>query len=41
MHASFDRWWSGISLRAKITGVTVLLLTFGLTVAGGDRKSVV
>jgi two-component system, OmpR family, sensor kinase len=34
MHASFDRWWSGISLRAKITGVTVLLLTFGLTVAG-------
>ena len=20
MHASFDRWWNGISLRAKITG---------------------
>lgn len=34
MHAAFDRWWNGISLRAKITGVTVLLLTFGLAVAG-------
>ena len=34
MHASFDRWWNGISLRTKITGVTVLLLTFGLAVAG-------
>ena len=27
-------WWSSISLRTKITGVTVLLLTFGLLVTG-------
>jgi two-component system OmpR family sensor kinase len=40
MHAAFDRWWNGISLRAKITGVTVLLLTFGLTVAGAGTMSV-
>ncbi len=38
--ASFDRWWNGISLRAKITGVTVLLLTFGLVVAGAGTVSV-
>jgi two-component system OmpR family sensor kinase len=38
--ASFDRWWNGISLRAKITSVTVLLLTFGLTVAGAGTMSV-
>jgi two-component system OmpR family sensor kinase len=40
VHASFDRWWNGISLRAKITGVTVLLLTFGLAVAGAGTVSV-
>src|SRR5690606_30123898 len=40
MHASFERWWNGISLRAKITGVTVLLLTFGLTVAGAGTMTV-
>ena len=40
IHASFDRWWNGISLRAKITGVTVLLLTFGLTVAGAGTMTV-
>ena len=40
MHAAFDRWWNGISLRAKITGVTVLLLTFGLTVAGAGTMTV-
>lgn len=38
--ASFDRWWNGVSLRAKITGVTVLLLTFGLVVAGAGTVSV-
>ncbi len=27
-------WWNSISLRTKITGVTVLLLTFGLLVTG-------
>jgi two-component system OmpR family sensor kinase len=40
VHASFERRWNGISLRAKITGVTVLLLTFGLAVAGAGTVSV-
>lgn len=39
-HASFERWWNAISLRAKITGVTVLLLTFGLAVAGAGTTTV-
>ncbi|MFD1714537.1 sensor histidine kinase [Amnibacterium flavum] len=34
MHESVMRWWNGISLRTKITGVTVLLLTFGLVISG-------
>lgn len=34
MHQSLNKWWSGISLRSKITGVTVLLLTLGLIIAG-------
>jgi two-component system OmpR family sensor kinase len=38
--ASFDRWWNGISLRAKVTGVTVFVLTLGLTVAGAGTMSV-
>lgn len=38
--ASFDRWWNGVSLRAKVTGVTVLLLTIGLTVAGAGTMTV-
>jgi two-component system OmpR family sensor kinase len=33
MSTVFDRW-NSISLRTKITGVTVLVLTFGLLVAG-------
>ena len=40
LHTSFDRWWNGISLRTKITGVTVLLLTFGLAVAGMGTMTV-
>ena len=40
VRASFDRWWNGISLRAKVTGVTVLLLTIGLTVAGAGTMTV-
>ncbi len=40
LHASFDRWWNGISLRTKITGVTVLLLTFGLAVVGMGTMTV-
>jgi len=34
MHDDSTDWWSTISLRSKITGVTVLLLTVGLLVAG-------
>jgi len=34
VHASFEHWWNGVSLRAKITGITVTLLTLGLAVAG-------
>ena len=34
MHASLVEWWNGISLRTKITGVTVLLLTVGLVISG-------
>ncbi len=34
MHQSLNKWWSSISLRSKITGVTVLLLTLGLLIAG-------
>lgn len=33
-------WWSLISLRTKITGVTVLLVTLGLLVAGFGTMSV-
>ncbi|RNE56975.1 sensor histidine kinase [Cryobacterium tepidiphilum] len=34
MHESLTERWSRISLRTKITGVTVLLLTLGLLVSG-------
>jgi two-component system OmpR family sensor kinase len=34
MHDPIAEWWNAISLRTKITGVTVLVLTFGLLVAG-------
>lgn len=34
MRATVGEWWSGISLRAKITAVTVLVLTLGLVVSG-------
>ncbi|WP_144760145.1 cell wall metabolism sensor histidine kinase WalK [Curtobacterium sp. 9128] len=34
MHARMNRWWDGISLRTKITGITVLLVALGLLVAG-------
>ena len=33
-------WWSGVSLRTKITGVTVLLVTLGLLVAGVGTMTV-
>lgn len=41
MHDRLSRWWATISLRSKITGVTVLLLAMGLTVAGAGTLSVV
>ena len=34
MHERLTKWWNGVSLRTKITGVTVLLLSLGLLVAG-------
>ncbi|MEO7121581.1 MAG: ATP-binding protein, partial [Lacisediminihabitans sp.] len=34
MHERLSDWWGGVSLRTKITGVTVLLVTLGLLVAG-------
>jgi two-component system OmpR family sensor kinase len=34
MRATVGEWWNSISLRAKITGVTVLVLTLGLIVSG-------
>lgn len=34
MHEQLTERWNAISLRSKITGVTVLLLTFGLLVSG-------
>ncbi len=39
MHVQLTEWWNGISLRGKITGVTVMLLTLGLLVAGVGTMS--
>ncbi|MDQ1561291.1 MAG: two-component system, OmpR family, sensor kinase [Actinomycetota bacterium] len=39
MHNRVTEWWSGISLRSKVTGVTVMLLTLGLLVAGVGTMS--
>jgi two-component system OmpR family sensor kinase len=33
-------WWNRVSLRTKITGVTVVLLTMGLLVAGVGTMAV-
>jgi two-component system OmpR family sensor kinase len=40
MHEHLTQWWNAVSLRTKITGVTVLLLTLGLAVAGLGTMSV-
>src|SRR5688500_2973651 len=40
MHDELTEWWNRISLRTKITGVTVLLLTMGLLVAGVGTMAV-
>ncbi len=34
MHEQPTDWWNGVSLRTKITGVTVFIVTMGLLVAG-------
>lgn len=39
MHEQLTEWWDGVSLRNKITGVTVMLLTLGLLVAGVGTMS--
>src|SRR5919112_304620 len=40
MHASLAEWWNGISLRTRITGVTVLVMTIGLVVSGFGTMTV-
>ena len=40
MHDNLTAWWSSVSLRTKITGVTVLLVTLGLLVAGVGTMTV-
>ena len=40
MHATVAEWWNRISLRTKITGVTVLVLTLGLLASGFGVVSV-
>jgi len=40
MHNHLMEWWNSVSLRTKITGVTVMLLTLGLLVAGLGTMSV-
>jgi two-component system OmpR family sensor kinase len=40
MHEHLTQWWNSVPLRNKITGVTVMLLTLGLLVAGLGTMSV-
>ena len=40
MHQNLAEWWNRISLRTKVTGVTVLLVTLGLVVAGAGTMTV-
>src|SRR5690606_23785121 len=40
MHEKLSQRWNSVSLRTKITGVTVLLVTLGLLVAGGGTLTV-
>ncbi len=40
MHEQLTRWWEGISLRSKITGVTVMVVTIGLLVVGAGTITV-
>ncbi|UTT61502.1 sensor histidine kinase [Microcella humidisoli] len=40
MHEQLTQWWESISLRSKITGVTVLVVTLGLLVVGTGTLTV-
>jgi two-component system OmpR family sensor kinase len=40
MHASLSEWWNAISLRTKITAVTVLVMTVGLVLSGFGTMTV-
>ncbi|WP_168915030.1 sensor histidine kinase [Microcella flavibacter] len=40
MHEQLTRWWEGISLRSKITAVTVMVVTIGLLVVGAGTITV-
>jgi two-component system OmpR family sensor kinase len=40
MHEQPTDWWNGVSLRTKITGVTVFIVTMGLLVAGVGTMTV-
>jgi len=40
MYEQLSQWWNGVSLRTKITGVTVLLVTLGLLVVGVGTMTV-
>src|SRR3954468_7396130 len=40
MHASLAEWWNAISLRTKITAVTVLVMTVGLVLSGFGTMTV-
>ncbi|MFN4002438.1 sensor histidine kinase, partial [Microcella sp.] len=40
MHEQLTQWWESISLRSKITGVTVLVVTLGLLVVGAGTLTV-
>ena len=40
MHEQPTQWWGGVSLRTKITGVTVFIVTMGLLVAGVGTMTV-
>ncbi|MCU1545812.1 MAG: sensor histidine kinase [Homoserinimonas sp.] len=40
MHEQPTEWWNAISLRTKITGVTVFIVTMGLLVAGVGTMTV-
>ena len=40
MQSSLAEWWNAISLRTKITAVTVLVMTVGLVLSGFGTMTV-